>query len=138
MDKGFGKGSFLRDAPRFRRRDNHRYHAHRIQSGPSPFSQHRFENFTCANGTRLLDRLTRAFQRKRKVGPPDRRLVKIRFSYRQVSGKGAFLPFTSTMMCQVIFFFFFSLSLRRFLEFVFEAFVVVVLEVEQRCTGEKR
>ena len=36
------------------------------------------------------------------------------------------------------FYFFFSLSLRRFLEFVFEAFVVAVLEVEQRCTGEKR
>lgn len=115
MDKGVGKGSLLRDAPRFKGRDNHEYHEklarasslhnefkaappHSLSTAMKPLC----ENFTCANGTRRLDRPTCAFQRKREERPPDRRLVKIRFAYWQVSGKGAFLPFTSTMMCCVL------------------------------------
>ena len=115
MDKGFGKGSFLRDAPRFRGRDNHGYHeklarASSLRNEFKAAPPHSLstalkllcENFTCANRSCRLDRLTPAFQRKWEEGPPDRRLVKIRFPYRQVSGKCAFLPFTSTMMCCVL------------------------------------
>lgn len=104
--------------PLFRGRDNHGYHEKLMARASSLRKEFKaapphslstalkllYENFTCANGSRRLDRLTRAFQlqRKRREGPPDRRLVKIRFPYRQVSGKGAFLPFTSTMMCCVL------------------------------------
>ena len=94
MDKGVGKGSLLRDAPRFKGRDNHEYHEklarasslhnefkaappHSLSTAMKPLC----ENFTCANGTRRLDRPTCAFQRKREERPPDRRLVKIRFAY---------------------------------------------------------
>lgn len=139
MDKGFGKGSFLRDAPRFRGRDNHGYHeklarASSLRNEFKAAPPHSLstalkllcENFTCANRSCRLDRLTPAFQRKWEEGPPDRRLVKIRFPYRQVSGKCAFLPFTSTMMCCVfkrsraLFWDFSNLFLKRLYYWILE------------------